>query len=162
MGPGVITSRTLASMSVPPGIVVDCVVPLLSPTRPPPHYSPAARECEFMITKTFIPSPGGKPFAIMKPGSSAIFVVWLRWVQHDAPAEQGEAGAAVHLALDHLDLVDGALDPPRAVGEGEPVDDRFLVVADPGGERAELGLVVGFRRGEPLIEAGAAGEVLHP
>ena len=77
---------------------------------------------------------------------------WLRWVQHDALAEQGEAGAAVHLALYHLDLVDGALDPARAVREGEPVNDRFLVVADPGGERAQLRLVVGFYCGEPGIE----------
>src|ERR1035438_5811439 len=42
------------------------------------------------------------------------------------PVEQGEAGAAVHLAFDGLDLVDDALDPARAVWEGEPVEDGFL------------------------------------
>ncbi len=44
-------------------------------------------------------------------------ILWsrLRRVQDDALAEKVEAGAAVHLALDHLDLVDGALDLPEAM-----------------------------------------------
>src|SRR5580693_6073342 len=84
---------------------------------------------------------------------------WLRWVQDDALTEQGEAGTAVHLALDGLDLVDDALDPARAVGEGEPVEDGFLVAADPVGEGAEFGLAVGYLDGgEPGIEVRGAGE----
>src|SRR5712691_3623690 len=87
---------------------------------------------------------------------------WLRWVQDDAPAKQGEAGAAVHLAFDGLDLVDDALDPARAVGEGEPVEDGFLVAADPVGEGAELGLAVGCLDGcEPGVEVRGAGEAVH-
>src|SRR5260370_17705903 len=89
--------------------------------------------------------------AISQIGSSANFVVWLRWVQHDAPAEQGEAGAAVHLALDHLDLVDGALDPPRPAAGGEPVDARFLVVPYPRGHRPQPGPSVDCPLGPPLF-----------
>src|SRR5260370_856503 len=39
----------------------------------------------------------------------------------DALAEQREAGAAVHLALDHLDPVDGAFHDPGAPGQGQPL-----------------------------------------
>jgi len=46
--------------------------------------------------------------------------------------------------------------------EGQAVGDCFLVVADPGGERVQLGLVViGFHGGEPVIKVSAAGEVRH-
>src|SRR6516164_7858429 len=77
---------------------------------------------------------------------------WLRWVQDDALAEQCEAGAAVHLALDRLNFVNDALDPARAAGEGEPVEGGFLVDADPGGEGAELGLAAGcLDGGEPGV-----------
>ena len=39
---------------------------------------------------------------IRKIGSAASFVMRLRRVHDDVFAEQVEAGAAVHLALDHL------------------------------------------------------------
>jgi sodium/hydrogen antiporter len=42
-------------------------------------------------------------------------------VKDDAGAEQVESGAPVHLAFEHLDLVDGALDLAGAVGQGEAV-----------------------------------------
>jgi hypothetical protein len=78
-------------------------------------------------------------------------------VQDDAFAEQAEAGAAVHLPFDHLDLVDGALDLAGTPGEGEPVDDGLLVVADAGGEGAQVGLaVIGFYGGEPCFQVLAA------
>jgi len=42
------------------------------------------------------------PMAIMISGSAANSVIRLRRVQDDAFAEKVKAGAAVHLALDHL------------------------------------------------------------
>src|ERR1035441_8454889 len=87
---------------------------------------------------------------------------WLRRVQDDPFTEQGEAGTAIHLAFDHLDLVDGALDLAGAPGEGEPVGDGLLVVADAGGEGAQVGLaVVGFYGGEPCFQVLAAGPPGH-
>src|SRR5205085_10954191 len=85
-------------------------------------------------------------------------ILWsrLRRVQDDAFAEQVEAGAAVHLALEHLDLIDGALDPAGVPVQGEAVDDGLLVVADAGGQGAQPGLVVGFDGGEPGLEVAAA------
>ncbi len=69
-------------------------------------------------------------------------------MQDDAFAEQAEAGAAVHLAFEHLDLVDGALDFAGAPVQGQAVGDGLLVVADAGGEGAQVGLaVVGFYGG---------------
>jgi len=83
-------------------------------------------------------------------------------VQDDAFAEQNEAGAAVHLALDHLDLVDGALDLAGAVGQAGAVGDGLLVVADASGERAQVGLaVIGFYHGEPGLQVLAAGPPGH-
>src|SRR5262249_41537582 len=73
-------------------------------------------------------------------GSAASFVIPLRRVQEDALAERVEAGAAVHLALDHLDLVDGALDLAGVPVQGEAVDDGLLVVAVAGGEGTQAGL----------------------
>jgi hypothetical protein len=61
-------------------------------------------------------------------------------VENDAGAEQVEPGAPVHLALEHLDLVDGALDLAGAVGQGQAVGDGLLVVADSGGEGMQLRL----------------------
>jgi hypothetical protein len=57
-------------------------------------------------------------------------------VQDDALAEQVEAGAAVHLPFDHLDLVDRALDPAGVPVQGQAVGDGLLVVADADGEGA--------------------------
>ena len=58
-------------------------------------------------------SPDGQPvrvWAITLFGSGANSVIRLSGVEDDAFAEQGEAGAAVHLAFEHLDPVDVALD----------------------------------------------------
>src|SRR5579863_4167552 len=108
-------------------------VPLV-PVPIVPAGRPERQRASRRITAISPASPNDCAHLIADSGSAANYVIWLRWVQHDALAEQGEAGAAVHLALDRLDLVDGALDLARAVGEGEAVDDGFLVVADPGGE----------------------------
>src|SRR6185312_877344 len=94
-------------------------------------------------------------------GSATSFVIPLRRVQDDAFAEQVEAGAAVHLAFDHLDLVDGAFDPAGVPGQGEAVGDGLLVVADAGSEGAQAGLFVGFDGGEPGFQVAAAGAGGH-
>src|SRR6266568_9108699 len=58
--------------------------------------------------------------------------------------------------------VDGALDLAGTPGEGEPVDDGLLVVADAGGEGAQVGLaVIGFYDGEPCFQVLAAGPPGH-
>src|SRR5258706_2915454 len=89
-------------------------------------------------------------------------IVWLRWVKDDTRAEQIEACAAVHLAFDHFDLVDGSLDLAGAVGQGEAVDDGLLVVADSGGEGAQVRLaVVCFHGGEPGFQVAVSGAVSH-
>ena len=45
----------------------------------------------------------------------------------DALAQQREAGPAVHLALDHLDPVDVALDGARVPGQGQAVADSVVI-----------------------------------
>jgi hypothetical protein len=47
-------------------------------------------------------NPCSSPPSDTLKGSAASFVIRLRRVHDDALAEQVEAGAAVHLALDHL------------------------------------------------------------
>ena len=81
---------------------------------------------------------------------------WLRRVKDYAFAEEGEAGAAVHLSFDHLDLVDVAFHGGGAVGQGEPGGDGVLVAPDAAGEGVQLGLVVGFNAGEPVLEGEQA------
>src|SRR5262249_9059588 len=76
-------------------------------------------------------------------------------------AEQGEAGAAVHLALDHLDLGDVAFEGGGAVGQRQPGGDGLLVQADAPGEGVQVGLVVGFDGGEPGLECEEALAVGH-
>jgi hypothetical protein len=64
--------------------------------------------------------------------------------------------------IPHNEPVDDALDLARVVGQGEPVEDCFLVLADSGGEGTELGLAVGFLDGgEPGVEVRGAGEAVH-
>ena len=72
-----------------------------------------------------------------------------------------EAGAAGHLAFDHLDLVDVALHGAGAVGQGEAGGDGLLVATDAVGEGAELGLVVGLDPGEPVLEGEQALALGH-
>ena len=59
---------------------------------------------------------------------------WLRRVQDDPFTEEGEASAAVHLAFDHLDLVDVSLHGAGVVGQGQAGGDGLLVASDAGGE----------------------------
>lgn len=77
-------------------------------------------------------------------------------MEDDAFAEQGEAGAAVHLALDHLDLGDVAFEGGGAVGQCQPGGDGLLVEADAPGEGVQVGLVIGFDGGEPVVECEQA------
>jgi len=74
---------------------------------------------------------------------------------------QVEAGAAVHLALDHLDLAGRALDLAGVPVQSEAVGDGLLVVADTGGEGAQSGPVLGFHGGEPAFQVAAAGAGCH-
>jgi hypothetical protein len=99
--------------------------------------------------------------AIVFLDSAANSVMELPRVKGDAFAEQGEAGAAVHLALDRLDLVDVAFDLAGAVGQGEAVGDGLVVGSDAGGEGVQVGLVVGLDRGEPVFQLLLAGAVGH-
>ena len=54
--------------------------------------------------------------------------------QQEAAAEQIEARAAKHLALQHLEAIDVPLDRAGTPGQGDARFDGFLVVAEPGGE----------------------------
>jgi hypothetical protein len=55
-------------------------------------------------------------------------------VKNYALAKEGEAGTAVHLALDHLDLVDVSLHGARVVRQRQAGGDGLLVAPDAGGE----------------------------
>src|SRR5215472_2127925 len=68
----------------------------------------------------------------------------LSWGQDDSLAEKVEAGAAIHLAFDHLDPVDVALDRAGAVGQGQAVAHGGVVLLEPGGEGVQVGLVIGW------------------
>ena len=84
--------------------------------------------------------PGGRPaavglfrsvgMAVTLMGSGANSVIVLPGVEDDAFAEQGESGAAVHLAFEHLEPVDVALDHARAPGQGQAVAHGVVVVPD--------------------------------
>ena len=54
--------------------------------------------------------------------------------QEYAFSEQFQAGAAEHLAFEHLEPVDVALDRPGAVGQGQAVADGAEVTAEVTGE----------------------------
>src|SRR6201989_3478887 len=82
--------------------------------------------------------------------------------QEDALAEEGEGRAAVHLAFEQLGSGVEAFDEAGVPGQGQAVADGGVVLADPGGEGVELGLVIGVDGGHPGVEpaAVAAGEDL--
>jgi hypothetical protein len=66
-------------------------------------------------------------------------VVWSVGQEY-AFSEQVQAGAAEHLAFEHLDPVDVALDGPGTIGQGEASAHRVEVaaqVAGEGGQRRE-------------------------
>jgi hypothetical protein len=62
--------------------------------------------------------------------------MWLRRVVDAAFAQEREAGAAVHLPLDHFDLFDVAFYGGGAPVQGEAGGDGLLVAADAVGEGA--------------------------
>src|SRR6266487_6327405 len=96
----------------------------------------------------------------MHPVLARILWSGSRWVMDDAFAQQVEAGAAVHLSFDRFEPVDVAFGGAGAVGQGEPGGDGGHVLADPGGEGVQFGLVVGFDALEPagqLLVSGALG-----
>src|SRR5947209_10535631 len=79
--------------------------------------------------------------------------------QEYAFSEQVQAGAAEHLAFEHLEPVDVALDRPGAVGQGQAVADGVEVAAQVGGECCQRRQGVVLDGGDPRIEpvAVAAG-----
>src|SRR5690348_5272277 len=86
--------------------------------------------------------------AVRRPGK-------LSLRQQDALAEEGEAGAAEHLALEHLDPVDVSFDDAGVPGQGESGDDGVAVSADASRESVEAGQVVLADGVEPLRESFA-------
>jgi hypothetical protein len=87
--------------------------------------------------------------------------------QDDSLSEEVELGSSVHLSFDGFKAVDIAFDFARAVRQGEPGGDGGLVSADADSEGVQLGLIVGFHCGQPVLEIlpGAVGyhlgETLH-
>ena len=73
--------------------------------------------------------------------------------EEDAFAEQGEAGAAAHLAFDHLDAVD--VDRAGVPGQGEPVSDGVVIAEQAFGEGAEVWGAAGLRGADPVVEVVA-------
>jgi hypothetical protein len=85
-------------------------------------------------------------------------VVWSAGQEY-AFSEQVQAGAAEHLAFEHLEPVDVALDRPGAVGQGEAGAHGVEVAAQVGGEGGQGWKGVVFDGGDPGVEpvAVAAG-----
>src|SRR5437870_64442 len=52
------------------------------------------------------------------------------WSPHEAAAEEIEACAAKHLALQHFEAIDMPLDRPGAPGQRDARFDRLIVVAE--------------------------------
>src|SRR3989442_5350396 len=90
----------------------------------------------------------------------------IPWGPHEAAAAEIEACAAKHLALQHFEAVDMALDRPIGPGQCHARFDRRIVVVEPGGKT--LDGLEGTRGGalEPGIElrrlplADQGGEIL--
>ncbi|MEU6625139.1 hypothetical protein ABZ926_30890 [Streptomyces litmocidini] len=57
--------------------------------------------------------------------------------EQDAVAREGEACAAEHLALEHLDPVDVAFDGTGVAGQDKANDDGVTVAADQGRRQGE-------------------------
>jgi hypothetical protein len=66
--------------------------------------------------------------------------------------EQGEAGAAVHLPLDHFRFRVHALGPAVVVREGERCRDGLNIEVQAAGEGVQVGKVGGPGLGDPLLE----------
>jgi len=70
-------------------------------------------------------------------------------------SQQGQAGAAEHLAFDHFEPVDVAFGWAGAVGQGQAVADGVEVAAQVGGECCQRRQGVVFGGGDPGVEAVA-------
>ena len=80
--------------------------------------------------------------------------------EQDALAEEQEPGAAEHLALDHLDVVDASLDRAGAPVHGQAVGDGVEVLLQALGEGGDAGQAGVAGGGHPLREvlAGQLGD----
>ena len=87
---------------------------------------------------------GSGPLSVMPIGT------WSRGPE-DATAEEIEPGPSEHLALQHLEPVDVALDRPRAPGERQAGDDSVLIAAEAGHEGVEVGKIVCLNVIHPLL-----------
>src|SRR2546426_8914280 len=74
----------------------------------------------------------------------------IAWGPHEAAAEEIKARAAKHLALQHFEAVDMALDRPVGPGQCHARFDRLIVVVEPPG-KALQGLL---RTGGGALELG--------
>lgn len=80
--------------------------------------------------------------------------LWSAGQKNPLPQES-EAGAAEHLAFEHLDPVDVSFDDTGVPRQGEPGDDGIAVTVDARGEGVEAGEVVAPDGVEPLGKAFA-------
>jgi hypothetical protein len=80
-------------------------------------------------------------------------VGWGSSCEQDAFAKEIEAGAAEHLAFQHFQSVDVALDGTGAVGQGQSVADGVEVAAEVAGEARKRSQAVPFDVGDPAFEA---------
>src|SRR5262249_49370723 len=88
-------------------------------------------------------------------------ILWWSAGQEYAFAEQVQAGAAEHLAFEHFEPVDVALDWAGAVGQGQAVADGVQVAAQVGGEASQWREGVVFDSGDPGVEAVAVAAGHH-
>jgi hypothetical protein len=78
------------------------------------------------------------------------------WSEYEAAAEEIETRAAIHLALQHFQAIDMALDRPGTPGQGDRRFDRGIVLVQPCGE-ALYGLQ---RTGRGALQPGIKGRGL--
>jgi len=76
-------------------------------------------------------------------------------------SQQGQAGAAEHLAFDHFEPVDVAFGWSGAVGQGQAVADGVEVAAQVGGERGQRRQGVVLDVSDPGVEAVAVAAGHH-
>jgi len=76
----------------------------------------------------------------------------IAWGPHEAAAEEIKARAAKHLALQHFEAVDMALDRPVGPGQCHARFDRLIVVVEPLGKALQGLLRTGGGALEPGIE----------
>ena len=74
-------------------------------------------------------------------------------------AQQGEAGASVHLPFDHLGLGVDSLGAPVVVRHGECGRGGLDVEVQAAGEGVQVGQVCGAGAGDPLPEPGVVARV---